>query len=57
MSVRFLAGQALGQVKARIDVAPGDVDDFTVERYSTLAGSVESPFRRRDRCVERALSQ
>ena len=39
------ACQSLGQVEAGIYVPLGDVDDFAVERCSTLASSVESPFK------------
>jgi len=44
--------QARSQVEARIDIAPGDVDDSPVERGSTLAGGVEGPLERRQGCIE-----
>ena len=46
------ARQALGQVKARIDVTAGNIDDLAVERDRTLAGSVEGPLERRHGCIE-----
>ena len=39
--------QALGQAEARLDVAPGDVDDLAIEGDSTLAGDLERPLERR----------
>jgi hypothetical protein len=46
------AREARGQVEARIDVPPGEVDDLAVEGGSTLASSVEGPFEGAQRCIE-----
>ena len=35
--------------------AAAEIDDFAVERRSTLAGCVEGPLKHLDRCVERIL--
>src|SRR6185312_10902930 len=46
------ARETRGQVKTRIDVTPGEVDDLAVEGGSALAGSVEGPFERRQGCIK-----
>ena len=44
--------QARREVEVGIYVAPGDINDFAVERDGTLPRSVEGPLKRRHRRVE-----
>ena len=49
------ARQARGQVAAGIQVAAGDVDDFTVERCCAPPRRIEGFFKSRYRCFESSL--
>ena len=46
------ARQARGQVEAGIQVAPGDVDDFTVERCCAPPRRIKGSFKSRYRCFK-----
>ena len=46
------ACETRGQVEARIDVTPREIDDLAVEGGGTLAGCVEGPLECRQGCIE-----
>ena len=49
------ARDALGQIEGGVYISLGDVDELSVERNNTLAGSIEAPLKRRYRRIESVL--